>query len=194
MGFMLLPLAAIGRLDDAAVALHLFEEARVGNVPPGLPPGFEGVERVPRLLAAVFLDSLMGVGRLLKRFAELDGQPGVADASVAYFAAFPDLEDLRDSLEHEDERMLFRARRKPIPVPSITLSDGESRDLDETDVFHAPSLSGITFQATVQDGRLAKLEVSQTTLNIARVRTQSVFDATGRTATGYDWPLSASHA
>ncbi len=33
-----LPLSAVLRLDDAAVLLHLFEEARAGNVPPRLAP------------------------------------------------------------------------------------------------------------------------------------------------------------
>jgi hypothetical protein len=192
MALMGLPLSAVMRLDDVAIGLHLFEESRRGNVPVGLPHEFHGLQRVPLLLGATFVDALVGAGRLLRRFAAVDGQAGVREAAEQFFAAFPDLFDLRDSIEHEDERLQFRARKKVIPVPSISVAAGESVAIDEKNVFHGRSLANSVFQATVQDGRLAKLEINQSTLSTARRLAQTVFFETGRSGSGYDWPFEQS--
>jgi hypothetical protein len=149
-----------------------------------LPQEYE--HRLPFLHARTFLTSLAQLSRALQAVAKLDtgaAKDEIVAARDAFDDALPALKPVRDSVEHAEDRMRgLDKHKKKLTLAPITNS-----------AIHAPGggvlvgdmLNGRHFGGTVEDGTYAEAEVSDATLEVARVAVQRVYDALPWRTHGY---------
>jgi hypothetical protein len=135
--------------------------------------------QLPFLHARGFLTSLAQVERALRVLGRLDlgeAKAEVIAAREALEEALPGLRPARDSIEHAEDRMRGRGRgNRRVTLAPIT----------NKTAIHAPGggllvsemLNGPHYGCTAEDGTLVEVEVSEATLEAARVAVQRVFDA-----------------
>jgi len=147
----------IRQLDEAALVLALYEVAVAEDARP-VQGGDDArpsssARRLRFLYAKSFVYSLDVAGQLVRVLAGLTPLPEEARSCSAKFqAAFGALRDLRNTLQHVEDRLRGLGRQgKPVPSPLIVL--GGFRD-------------GV-FGATTAEGDLVGIEVSRATLKAA---------------------------
>ncbi len=175
--------------EYAAWRMKLYEQAKRDVVRAKFAAGQlprEYRHRLPFLHARTFLTSLAQINRALIALAELDiggSQQKIDAARVSFEAAIPGLKNVRDSIEHAEDRMRgMNRKRQKMTLAPITNS-----------AIHAPGggvlvgdmLNGRHFGCTTEDGSYQEVEVSDQTLEAARVAVQDVLDALPWKSHGY---------
>jgi hypothetical protein len=134
--------------------------------------------RLPALHAHSFIRSLAQAGRALSALSDLDLGPASAEVSQAYGdldAAIPSLKDVRDSIEHAEDRMRGQSRGCKLSLAPIVQGP-----------IHAPDggvlvgdllVDGRTLGWTTADGSLQHVEISDATIESARAAVQRALDA-----------------
>lgn len=127
------------------------------------------------LYAKGFLLSMHTIGKLLETIAQNGhaDRPATVQAQVDCFRAkLPHVVGVRDSEMHKDERLQGMARNRPIniqPIDNGVIRGGK--------MLVADTLNGTTFSATMADGHLGEVDVSEESLEIARECIQNVISA-----------------
>jgi hypothetical protein len=147
----------IRQLDEAALVLTLNEKATAEEETPV--PGVYDVKppdsarRLRFLHAKSFVYALDATGQLLRVLSGLESLPDEARSGCAKFeSAFGKLRDLRNTLQHIEDRLRGLGRRgAPLPKPLIVLG----------------AFRNGKFGATTADGAYVEVEVSRATLSAA---------------------------
>jgi hypothetical protein len=133
--------------------------------------------KVPSLHAQTFTKALARLSRalrVLEKIAPASSAPAIKAAYVAFETDFPEVKPLRDSLEHAEDRRRGRDRRGD-RVPAVPFEN----DFAEggANLLVGESLIGRRYGGTADDGTHAEIEVSDATVEAARVAAQAAFDA-----------------
>lgn len=140
--------------------------------------------RLPFLHAQTFVGSLAQVRRALGVMARI--VPDLAELAAAcsdFDEALPSLKGVRDSVEHAEDRI----RRRNKKGQGITLAPVT------TSAIHAPAggvliggnLTGNHFGWTVEDGTFQEIEISDRSVEVARVAVQRALDGLPWRSFGY---------
>jgi hypothetical protein len=184
--------AISGQIADAAIALHLYDQASATaaaalgewaysddpNVPPPkLSPGQQlYLHRARSLHARSFVTALRLVRLMMGKIDEAlnHSVEAVGEACRDFDAKLPRLKGLRDSIAHQEERAVGLARVKgklmpiqPKEVPGLTVGPGYFLE------YH----HGRRFGCTDADGEFAECEVSEDTLRFTGERVECVIAA-----------------
>jgi len=133
--------------------------------------------RLPFLHARNFTISLAQLKRALAALAKIDTGPArkaIVEALDGLDRAIPALKEVRDSVEHVEDRRrgLGRDKKKlpAVPFDGTFIVGGANLQIGE-------ALRGDRFGTTASDGSFVEVEVSDATLEAARAAAQAVFDA-----------------
>lgn len=168
-------------LSEAAVALNLYE-ARASLPVPEEYATFQ----TPFVCAQAFLSALDRAGKVLKVIARAPGLPSsCATVHDKFTAAFPDLVGLRDTMQHVEDRVRRLKRGgKPIEIQPVEnewlTSPGGSLVIG--------ALIGNSFQSTMENGSLGKVEVSDATLRTLQGIIQELLDVLPWTGPDHESP------
>ena len=133
--------------------------------------------RLPTLHARSFVLALAQIERALRVMAQLDTGGAKAAVTAAYEdfkAGLPTIVDVRDSIEHAEDRMRSLGKRErrltlqPIENSMISAPGGG--------VLVGDSLNGRMYGSTVADGSYVEVEISDASVEIARAAVQRVLD------------------
>jgi hypothetical protein len=162
-------------LDDAAVALWLFEQnpmpaIEIRNEDTRSQIRASGVwpeeyqRRPPFICARAFVGSLERIGDMLKVLAEkAKAAPKTREAFERFRDYFPTLNDVRDSVAHVEERVLGETRGEPIdfkPVDVAGINAPGGINAIET-------LRGSRFGCTAANGHFVEVEIERSALSRA---------------------------
>jgi hypothetical protein len=132
-----------------------------------MPP--RGQQRAPFVHARSFIHSLNNIRLLLKVIRKLGGPRAAVVAALTRFeSTFPDLEEVRNSEQHLDERVQGMVKGEPLP--------------NETALWLG-NLSGVGYETTMANGKIGRVEISGQNLESARGCVQdaiNAFEWTGR--------------
>lgn len=133
--------------------------------------------RLPFLHAQTFVSALAQVGRALRTLARLDLGDVHAEVLAAcsdYDTAIPGLKNVRDSVEHAEDRLRGRNRKgQKLSLASVATSAIQAPG----GVLIGGMLNGRSFGWTVDDGSYQEVEVSDATIEAARAAVQRALDA-----------------
>lgn len=120
----------------------------------------------PLCFAQLFLYALGNFGRVLRTFSDLQDVPaGLKSASELLKARFPDAWEIRNSMQHLDERILGKGNRnQPLPPPPNRVSS-------------INSIMNGHYTFTLADGRLGRQEISFVAMENLREVYQMVIDS-----------------
>jgi hypothetical protein len=132
-----------------------------------MPP--PGQWRAPFVHARSVIQSLNNIRLLLKVISKLGAPREEVAVALSHFeSTFPDLEGVRNSEQHLDERVQGMVRGEPLP--------------NETALWLG-NLSGIGYETTMANGKIGRVEISGRSLESARGCVQAAINAfewTGR--------------
>lgn len=134
--------------------------------------------RLPFIHAQTFVRALARVGRGLRELEKLDTGAAKAEIRAArgeFDRALPALKEVRDSVEHAEDRLRGRNRHGQ----TMTLAPIQNRMVNAPGggVLIADALNGRNFGSTVDDGSYKEVEMSDATVEIARASVQRALDA-----------------
>lgn len=170
---------AVTYLTDASLTLRDFETASQS----AMADVYE--RRRPFVAAESFIFSIFRVGRVLDRVARMSSS--AAAAANALWQGLPDLKDVRDSVQHSDERATGHARGKRTAVGPV--NDG-GIETGNTDVIAMGNLVGTEYRIQSHDGRYLSVAITQGTIDVACSALQAAIEAFNWTGIPQQRPVS----
>jgi hypothetical protein len=166
------------RISEQARRDIMREKWEAGELPDELK------HRLPFLHAQTFVTALAQVRRALSELAKMDLDGAEAEVRAAcgdLDAAVPSLKNVRDSVEHAEDRSRGRSHGRKMTLAPVS-----------TNVIDAPGgaliagmLNNNKFGWTVADGTYQEVEVSDATVEAARAAVQRALDALPWKAHGF---------
>lgn len=140
----------------------------------GLPPEYE--RQKPFLYAEAFVGALKSINNYVQRISVQPGVPAaVADALNVFNASVPGVTDVRDSLQHRDERALRTTEGRAIEPHAL---DGPMvRAPAGSVMLLGGNLENDVFRITASDGSNPSIPIRNTTCAAAQALVQSAVDA-----------------
>lgn len=170
-------------LLDAAYALTAFEASSAEAQPPRNGKAFDAqnpmlkalVRRRPFIYAKTFVSSLDILEKHLANLETmLDDPSSIIRARVAFKSTLPDLRGVRDSVQHAEERVQGKARKKKIQTQPI---DKLGIKAPGGGVFVNEMLSGNVFAYTTANGELGEVPISEDSFSAAVQAVQAAIDS-----------------
>jgi hypothetical protein len=130
---------------------------------------------LPFICAKAFLTAADSIGKILMRLGErMDVPPETVAVCRGFYDSFPELREVRNSVQHiEDRGRGFGRRGRPLklkPVNSGGINvDGGALILN--------NLNGNRYGSTMADGHFGEIEVSATSLATIRDRIEAVISS-----------------
>lgn len=165
---------------DAAIALSLYAEARMQDPHrrpgDGAEPPYDFVRRLPVLFAENFIHSLSHTRPGLNQIMGLGLSSDATITSICaqFDAQFPGLVQIRDSIEHRDERVIGKAHQQTLTPSTDAIPGLAGEGVGLTIIV---GLVGDMYNLTAADGSAPGIEISPGTLSPVIDLVQQTFDA-----------------
>lgn len=126
-----------------------------------LPSSLISIE--PFIIAKAFIHTLDIFGKFLRDIAQDSAAPkGISEIEKTFYKALPDLKEVRNSIQHAEDRSKGMARQKKIDLKKVDTG----KMAIEGKVFVSAGLMDNKFGVTMADGHYGAIEISAETVHV----------------------------